>query len=216
MMNTIKESKPKVSNCEMQSGNQVDYPQAEVHMNSGPLDWPELERASTASSANLYIDVSPLRPAPIRKAIRRLRRHNKTNVDSGRRTLAQQSSEGEARPGAPHNTSQYLAQDFGEKSVCPTETGFKFGSMIGLISADELIETEQRPAGKEAAFVADEADKSTSDSYTFNREPTMNSEFSAGSKDTVGMLLHEIKVRDRRIEQLETLLQNNDRLSIDS
>lgn len=196
----------KVSSRDMQSGNQVDYLNAEASLSSGTSAESEPELVPAADS-----------PVPLRKPLRKCR-HARRLVGSRLRHSGNSDEESQ-RPGAPHNTSQYLVHDFCLESPYENIEGegctaeLIRGSMIGLFSSADFADAEKRlDSGKGAALVED-AGKSTSDpSIMFNREPELSAEqplaAADGLKDTVGILLHEIKLRDKQIERLETVLQS--------
>ena len=226
MQRRMCEENVKVSSYSIQSGNQIDYQLQELNFNSGPVPSPELENCSTGDNAEDYMRPSSLsafsdlnkRKVSIKKPIKKFRRQARGSDQGGlencRNKRATKLMKTKARPGAPHNTNDYLAnrQSVEESTLFrfPTHQTSLAGSMIGIVSFQDLITAERKmlepDKGKLNCVAPISKDSGiSSDPYRFNRETSMNEE--TKQEDTIGVLLCEIKKRDQRIEQLQSLLQ---------
>ncbi len=129
----------KVSSCCVQSGNQVDYPYA--GLNSGLHEaTPDSDYASTSESSPPHLPFSNL---STRKAIRKFK--SKRESQSGSQKKGHLQSRIKRRPGAPHNTNQYLSKEF----AAGCSGFFGTGSMIGVVTAVDLSRAEQELLNRE-------------------------------------------------------------------
>jgi len=179
----------KVSSLPSQSGNQLDYPYEAQNSES--------ESEKTKASDNLMVI----------KSIRKFKssKSGKNQSQSGSKKLVSIKR----RPGAPHNTNQYLSKE--SVSSDGESCGFSIGrSMIGIISVEDLNRAELELSYGGSFFGKFESEMPTVTSsiennyYPFNRGNNVTED-----RTVEGKLLNEIKLRDRKIEELQDCIKNN-------
>ena len=211
MMNAASQSK--VSRYLIQSGNQVDYPCAGLNAGQHEADQ-EYDNASDLSCAppTPFLSFSDLTDLPkarphLKKAISKPKsRKAKDEAQGGKQKFSVRIKR---RPGAPHNTSQFLLQRSSElRTECTMSSSMC--SMIGIVSVAELVNAEEELVRFQGKFRHECPTVDTSipnTHYPFNRGNEVIEEGRNQGSDVVKTLLQEIKLRDRKIEHLEDLLQ---------
>jgi hypothetical protein len=213
-----------VSSHPVQSGNQVDseldlltaagsssFGQASEATWDPDLSSPEHVRPSfpTLSSSD-----KPLIRKNIRKSGKNPRQHALKTSAPPHDTRNGNGKTQTQRPRAPHNTSQYIMTEKAQspaapepEEACTSALPFPSGSMIGIVNWTDLERAEQDlQRGSESATSGKTSTEReipcTNPNNSLDRQERWGQSDVMISEDIVSVLLREIKVRDRLIEQL--------------